>query len=90
MNERYLRSFIRRMLATRRIGAELESVPWIRRSGEEFAALVVPNERPETYDAVLDLLTEPACPLRVTREHNGRYDTRIYIELDPSREGTRR
>lgn len=71
----------KRLRATlRSVGLDVESVAWIARSEDlEFAAIRVPNERPERYEQVLEFLTDPRNPLRVTREHVGRYDTRIYI-----------
>lgn len=66
----------------RRNGFETESVAWVQRTTDrEFAAIVISNNWPEKYEEALELLTRPGCPLNVTRERVGKYDTRIFIEL---------
>lgn len=74
--ERLVRAWLKAKL-----GLHVESVAWIRRHRDhEFAAVVLPNYE-DQYEQVLELLTTPGCPLRVAREHTGKYDTRIYIEI---------
>ena len=59
----------------------VESVAWIDRWDNEFAALVIGHERPDEYEKALEWLTTPGCPVIVVRERTGRLDTRIYVKL---------
>jgi hypothetical protein len=45
----------------------------------EMAAVVVPNGYDQAYERALEVLTDPRMALVVTREHVGKYDTRIYV-----------
>lgn len=73
----------KRLRATlRSVGFETEAVSWIKRSEDtEFAAIVCPTAPgfEDVYLRALDFLTDPRQPMRVTREHVGRYDIRIYV-----------
>jgi hypothetical protein len=60
---------------------QIEAVAWVKRFDNEFASIVVPNERPEALEALLDVLTDPRSPFVVVRDHTGKYDTRIYVAL---------
>jgi hypothetical protein len=79
--ENNLRFSLRRSLDRRRICARVESVSMMQRERDEFAAMVIPNDRPDAYEMVLDLLTTPGCAMRVVRERVGRHDTRVYVEM---------
>lgn len=65
----------------RELGLTVEAVSWVHRREEEFAALVSANEKgfERQYERVMEVLTDPKCPLRVVRETVGRYDTRTYV-----------
>lgn len=81
--ERRNRELLRKILANAAIGAEVESVAWIdREEDNEFAVIKLwAPEQMDQYDRVLEILTEPSCPLRVTRERDGKLDHFIYIAL---------
>lgn len=82
----------------RAAGLEVESVEWIRRGDDdEFAAIVVSNpeylaaqwskaEADRHYERemerVLEVLTDPRCPLRVAHEYVGKTDIRIYVAFN--------
>lgn len=68
--ERKIRSIIREA-----VGCKVEAVQWVRAQVEgEFAALVTYGD-PSDY--VLAFLTDPKCPVEITRET----DTRIFLRL---------
>jgi hypothetical protein len=63
-------------------GLNVEAVAWVRRGdADEFAAIICPNEAgfERIYERALVVLTDPRCPLVVSHEYTGRYDTRIYV-----------
>lgn len=61
---------------------QVESVSWVQRHADEFAAIVCAPEVPSQYEEAIEFLTRPGCPLRVVRERVGREDIRIYVEFD--------
>lgn len=62
----------------------VESVAFIQRHSDEFAAIVCAPEVPSQYESAIEFLTTPGCPLRVVSERVGREDVRIYVEFDPA------
>lgn len=79
--ERAARELLRKILANAAIGAKIDSVRLIdRETPEEFATIKLwAPEQMDQYDRVLEILTAPGCPLRVTRERTGRRDHFIYL-----------
>lgn len=77
----------------RQFGLHVESVAWINRGDDdEFAAVVITNavrasdpgtswarQHAAEYEHVMEVLTDPRCPVRVVGERVGRDDTRIYV-----------
>ena len=60
----------------------VESVAFIQRYEDEFAAIVCAPEVPSQYESAMEFLTRPGCPLRVVRERVGREDIRIYVDFE--------
>lgn len=71
-----------RKVLGRFLGWKVESVAWINREGDEFAAIVCSKEFGEHYEEALEFLTQPGCPLTVVREYTGKYDIRIYVAFN--------
>lgn len=79
----------------RAFGLEVESVaPFRERYGNEFAAIVVSNPEylatqwsqaqadrhyEREMERVMEVLTDPRCPLVVAGEYTGKTDIRIYV-----------
>lgn len=79
--ERRNRDLLRKILSNAALGARVDSVAWIdREEDNEFAAirLWVP-EQMDQYNRVLEILTAPGCPLKVTRERTSSRYHFIYV-----------